>query len=69
MIERMSTKGTIRLLSAMKRLAISDKKRYGRKSTSKGGDYININCYESAVYFLDEQLPVIREVLGESFKD
>ena len=68
-IEKMTTKGTIRLLGEMKRLAISDKKRYGKKATKKGSSYISIKTYESAVFFLDEQLPVIREILGESFKD
>jgi len=69
MIERMTTKGTIRLLDEMKKQAVSDKKRYDRQTARKGRTYINKNMYDSAVYFLDEQLPVIREILGQSFKD
>ena len=69
MIERMTTSGTIRLLEEMKKLAVSDKKRYDRQKNRNGKIYVNKNMYDSAVYILDEQLPVIREILGQSFKD
>ena len=68
MIERMTTSGTIMLLDEMKKLAVSDKKRYDRQMSRNGKIYVNKNMYDSAVYFLDEQLPVIREILGQSFK-
>lgn len=70
MIEKMTTKGTIRLLAAIRKQALMDVKRYGRqKRKSYKGDYVSTPCLESAEYYLDKELPVIREVLGECFKD
>ena len=69
MIEKMTTKGTIRLLAAIRRQAVRDKKTYGRQKKKQKGDYISNKCFESAEYYLDVEVPVIREVLGECFKD
>ena len=69
MIERMTTKGTIRLLAAIRRQAIRDKKIYGRHKKKLKGDYISNKCFESAEHYLDVEVPVIREVLGECFKE
>ncbi len=69
MIEKMTTSGTIRLLSAIRKQAVRDKKFYGKKVSRGSIDRISNNCYESAMYYLDQELPVIREVLGECFKE
>lgn len=70
MIERLNKRGTIRLLVAMRKLAESDVRRYGTKAAkSSHGSYIGKNCYISARYYLDEELPAIREALGESFRE
>jgi hypothetical protein len=70
MIDRLTKKGTIRLLAAIRRQALMDVRRYGRKSNdSHKGNYVSTPCLESAEYYLDVELPVIREVLGECFKD
>ena len=69
MIEKMTTSGTIRLLAAIRMQAVRDKKRFGKKVSRSSIDRISNKCYESATYYLDEELPVIREVLGECFKE
>ena len=71
MLERLDKRGTLRLLVAMKELAESDVRRYGTKAakSSHGSNYIGKNCYISARYYLDEELPAIREALGESFRE
>lgn len=71
MIERMNKKGTLLLLLAMKELAESDVRRYGTKaaSTTCGSNYVSKRCYISARNYLDEELPVILEVLGDSFRE
>ncbi len=71
MLERLDKRGTLRLLVAMKELAESDVRRYGTKAakSSRGSNYIGKNCYISARYYLDEELPAIREALGESFRE
>lgn len=54
----------------MRQQAERDVKCYGKKKASKAGSaFISQNSYETARYYLDVELPVIREVLGESFKD
>ncbi len=69
MIERMTTSGAIRLLAAIRRQAVRDKKNYGKRVLRGSIDRISNKCYESATYYLDEELPVIREVLGECFRE
>ena len=71
MIERLNKKGTIRLLVAIKNLAESDVKRYGTHgaASTRGSAYVSSNSYKSARLYLEEELPVIREVLGDSFKE
>ena len=70
MIEHLNKKGTLRLIFAMRQQAERDVKCYGKKKASKAGSaFISQNSYETARYYLDVELPVIREVLGESFKD
>lgn len=49
--------------------AVRDKKRFDKKVSRSSIDRISNKCYESATYYLDEELPVIREVLGECFKE
>lgn len=60
MIERLEKKATIRLLAAICKLAESDVRAYAGR---------NRRLYESAVRYLTEELPVIREVLAEIFKE
>lgn len=60
MIERLDRNGTIRLLEAMRKLAENDAKYYAGRDR---------RLYESAVMYLTEELPVIREVLAESFQE
>ena len=67
MVERLSTRGTLRLLVAIRRQASKDIKDYGKKC-NKRGDYVSESCYENAVHYIDVELPVIREVISESFK-
>ena len=69
MIEKMTTSGTIRLLAAIRKQAVRDQKVYGKRTKMQKGDYISNKCYESAAHYLDVEVPVIREVLGECFKD
>lgn len=69
MIEKMTTSGTIRLLSAIRKQAVRDRKYYGKSRLSNSGDYVSSKCLASAEYYLDVELPVIREVLGECFKE
>jgi len=71
MIKKLDTRGTIRLLAAIKEQAESDARNYGTKAakSSHGSNYIGKNCYISARYYLDEELPAIREALGESFRE
>jgi len=71
MIKKLDTRGTIRLLAAIKEQAESDARNYGTKAAknSRGSSYIGKHCYMSARKYLDEELPVIREVLGESFRE
>lgn len=63
MIKHLSTKATIKLLAAVRRQAIKDRKRYGKNPE------VSRPCYESAVFYLENEVPVIREILGECFKD
>ena len=67
MIERMTTKGTLMLLVAIKRQAKSDIKRFGKDIKTR--DRITSKCYQSAVNYINVELPAIREVLGDSFKE
>ena len=69
MIERMNKKGTLFLIKAMRQKAESDIRRYGHKSAVKGGGFIGKEAYESALYFLNEEFPVIKEIISESFKE
>ena len=71
MIERLNKKGTLFLLRAIRKQAESDVKRYGTKSakSSRGSSYIGKKTYESALNYLNVELPAIKEVLSESFKE
>lgn len=71
MIERLNKKGTLFLLRAIRKQAESDVKRYGTKSakSSRGSYYIGKQTYESALNYLNVELPAIKEVLSESFKE
>lgn len=71
MIERLNKKGTLFLLRAIRKQAESDVKRYGTKSakSSRGSSYIGKQIYESALNYLNVELPAIKEVLSESFKE
>lgn len=71
MIERLNKKGTLFLLRAIRKQAESDVKRYGTKSAKslRGSSYIGKQTYESALNYLNEELPAIKEVLSESFKE
>ena len=71
MIEWLNKKGTLFLLRAIRKQAESDVKRYGTKSakSSRGSSYIGKQTYESALNYLNVELPAIKEVLSESFKE
>ena len=71
MIERLNKKGTLFLLRAIRKQAESDIKRYGTKSakSARGSSYIGKQTYESALNYLNVELPAIKEVLSESFKE
>jgi hypothetical protein len=69
MIERLNKRGTLYLLSAMRSKAESDIRRYGHKSAVKGGGFIGKEAYESALYFMKEELPIIQEIVGDTFKE
>lgn len=67
MIEKLSTVGTLGLLRAMTDLARSDIKRYGIRNNC--GDYVGKKTYESAKAYLEEDYPVILEILQITFKE
>lgn len=67
MIEKLNRKGTVRLLAAMTKLAESDVRQYGKKAEKVGLQAQRI--YESACSYLKNELPAIREVMGECFKE
>lgn len=71
MIERLNKKGTLFLLRAIQKQAESDVKRYGTKAAKSlsGSYYIGKKTYESALNYLNVELPAIKEVLSESFKE
>lgn len=71
MIERLDKKATIKLLAAMKFQAESDIRLYSKKAAKrrKGSRYIEKCIYESAVYYLNVELPDIKEVISESFRE
>ena len=71
MIERLNKKGTLFLLRAIRKQAESDVKRYGKKAAKslRGSSYIGKKTYESALNYLNVELPAIKEVLSESFKE
>ena len=71
MIERLDKKATIKLLAAMKFQAESDIRLYSKKVAKrrKGSRYIGKRIYESAVYYLNVELPDIKEVISESFRE
>lgn len=71
MIKRLNKKGTLFLLRAIRKQAESDVKRYGTKAakSSRGSSYIEKQIYESALNYLKVELPTIKEVLSESFKE
>ena len=67
MIEKLSTVGTLGLLRAMIDLAYSDIRRYGIRNNC--GDYVGKKTYESAKAYLDEDYPVIQEILQITFRE
>lgn len=69
MFERLNKRGTLYLLRAMRSQAESDIRRYGHKSAVKGGGFIGKEAYESALYFMKEELPVMQEIVGDAFKE
>ena len=71
MIERLNKKGTLFLLRAIRKQADSDVKRYDTKSAKggRGSSYRGKQTYESALNYLNVELPAIKEVLSESFKE
>lgn len=71
MIERLNKKGTLFLLRAIRKQAESDVKRYGTKAAKslRGSYYIGKQTYESALNYLNVELPAIKEVLSESFNE
>ncbi len=71
MIERLTKRGTLFLLRAIRQQAESDVKRYGTKAakSSRSSSYIGKQTYESALNYLNVELPTIKEVLNESFKE
>lgn len=69
MIQRLNKKATIRLLVAIKSQAETDINLYKTRRPKRGSDYISNRCYASAQNYLEIELPVIREILAESFKE
>lgn len=67
MIGKLSTVGTLGLLRAMTDLARSDIKRYGIRNNF--GDYVGKKTYESAKTYLEEDYPVIQEILQITFRE
>lgn len=70
MINRMDCKGTLRLLVAMRRQAERDIKCYtANVRNTRGSDYVGKRTYESALNYLNVELPAIKEVISDSFKE
>lgn len=68
MIEILNKPGTLKLIVAMKDQAERDIRLYGKRRR-RGSDRVSESCYESAVNYLNVEFPVIREILGECFKE
>lgn len=64
----MNKKGTLILIKAMRQKAESDIRRYSNVANNNG-DYVGKKSYESALYFLNVEFPVIKEIISESFKE
>ncbi len=68
MIKKLDKKATIRLLVAIKIQAERDIKQY-EKREQLHSEYVGKSKYQSACNYLKEELPVVREILGECFRD
>lgn len=55
----------------MRRQAERDIKCYGSKRflNTRGSDYVGKRTYESALNYLNVELPAIKEVISDSFKE
>ena len=75
MIEQLNRKGTLRLIFAIRKQAERDIRLYNKETAKtsrkrrKGSCFISSGSYKSAVNYLDVEFPVIREILGECFKE
>ena len=69
MIERLDKKATIRLLVAIAYQAKRDKRRFEKKRGKlNGGNYISSKSYESACHYIEEEIPVVQEILSEALR-
>ena len=68
MIESLSKRATIRLVVGMKIQAERDLAQYG-KPWSSGGCYVSSKVRDSAAHFLEEDFPVIKEILSGSLRN
>ena len=69
MIKSLSRKATIRLINGIKNQAERDIEQFGKTWSSTGGGYVSLAARDSAVHFLNEDLPVIKEILTGSIKE